>query len=154
MFLFFQDADLDIVFMLMPWNNAFEVEADLQVWAEYFPLSIPLMASISLIHLAIVSFEAALCGFFVVMNRYSESEIGFLLCRSQSQWAETQFLWTYGHNSFRNYAMIVVEGSLEAYLCPDSAEIIISFFHIFQGSRAEFSYLVIWGILSPKSCFQ
>ena len=57
------EADLQIVVRLIPLKAAADVTADLQLWAVYFPESIPAYPNIVLIHLAMVSEAAAFHGF-------------------------------------------------------------------------------------------
>ena len=64
-----------------------------------------------------------------------------------SQWAETHFLWTFGHNSVKNNVMIVVEGSLEAYCCAGYNKIKNSQFQVVWGQ------ITIFGQYGPEQCF-
>ena len=64
-----------MVLRLIPLNDAYEVAADLQVWAVNVPVSIPLSDNVSFIHLAMVSDDAALYGLVVVIIKAQSDDL-------------------------------------------------------------------------------
>ena len=77
---FVQFAEFNIVFMFSPANLAFDVEADLQVYAVNRPVSI-LASFVFLIHLAIVSLDTDLYGFVVEIKSAGSDDLVNLVSR-------------------------------------------------------------------------
>ena len=63
-------ADFKIVLKFTPLYKAGDVEAEVRLWGWYIPLLMPERDKVSLIHLAIVSFEHCLYGGTVVMKKH------------------------------------------------------------------------------------
>ena len=73
-----QFADFKIVFKSIFASVALLVDADLQLWEVKSPELIPASDIVNFIHREVLSFDAFLCGFTVVINKVGSPDAGSL----------------------------------------------------------------------------